>query len=404
MPPPGRLTPMPSVTLSLPPHVVAKPRKDGTSNVLFIVRRDRPRDWPSTIPLPLTAPRRGNLGDPDELQRILADAAKLSARLERQRSNVVPGVKPGTLAWLALRWTGSAPEHRHHTRVAETCSPDWRALKFRSRQFYIDMLRPLEAWAESLGEPPLERLSLPAILAFLELYADRPAMRAGLKRTMSALFSYGVRTGALRTHPFGVAVRMRRQPERQKRAVQLWDAAAVHAYAGAAEAAGWIGGAILLRLMWETSADASDCITWRKREHFIDDTNAPAIAYGRGKSEGRTAPTRISQSLADLIRRNGALFLVTDPSGQPYGPSVEDDNRRGYHLRRLKKAVVASGGPALLFDHLRHSALTDAVEKGASMTQTQALSRHRSTAMLESVYVQFTASQIDAVQRARGIE
>lgn len=395
---------MPFVKLSLPLHVVARPRKDGTFNVLFRVRRDRPHSWPSTITLPLTGRRTGDLTNADELARIVADVEGpdgLLARLATARL-VTPETAPGTVAWLAERWTGARPEDRDCNHPPDGASGEWKELKFRTRSFYISSLRQIEAW---VGLPPLAKLTLPQLLRCLDLYNDRPAQKAALKRTLSAMFSYALRIGAMTVHPFGVTLRLRRPRNAQRRAVERWDAKSVNVYADAAEASGWLGGAILIRLMWETSADASDCVTWTRGEHFIDDATRPAIAYARGKTDegGQVVGTPISHKLADMIRRNGAFVLVTDPDGRPYEATVESDNQRGYHLRRLKKRVVADGGPALLYDHLRHSALTDAVETGATLTQTKALSRHRTTAMLETVYVQFTDAQIEAVQRGRGL-
>lgn len=399
---------MPSVKLSLPLHVVARPRKDGTFNVLFRVRRDRPHDWPSTITLPLTGTRTGDLTNADEVARIVADVEGpngLLARLAAARMSAGDAATPGTLSWLAERWTGARPEDRDCNSPPDDAPDEWKVLKFRTRAFYISSLRQIEAWAETVGQPQLAKITLPQMLRFLDLYADRPAQRAALKRTLSAMFSYALRIGASSDHPFGVTLRLRRPRGAPRRTVARWDAKAVDAYADAAEASGWLGGAILIRLMWETSADASDCVTWNRREHFIDDATRPMIAYARGKTDegGARVGTPISHKLAGMIRRNGSLVLVTDPDGRPYEATVESDNRRGYHLRRLRTQAVKAGQPALLYDHLRHSALTDAVENGATLTQAKALSRHRTTAMLETVYVQFSEAQIEAAQRGRGI-
>jgi hypothetical protein len=256
-------------------------------------------------------------------------------------------------------------------------------------------------------------MRLPEILGFLDLYNDRPAQKAALKRTLSMVFSHAMRIGARTDHPFGVTLRMRRPKSAPRRSVKRWDAHAVAAYQTTAlntkvvpDAEGWLGGAILIGLMWETSADASDCITWTKREHFIDDPVSPAIAYARGKTDqaGDRVRTPISKALTELIRRNGALSLVTDPGGQPYpADSIEGDAKRGYHFRKLKEAVRADGGPELLLDHLRHSAATDAVEKGSSLEATRSLTRHKNISVLGSIYVQFSEAQVEAVQRARGI-
>ena len=87
----------------LPLHVVARgPRRDGTFNVLFRVRKDRPQGWPSSIPIPRER-RRGNLNDPGEVARILADAAELTRRLEAERDNKPVGARPGTMPAVAAQ-------------------------------------------------------------------------------------------------------------------------------------------------------------------------------------------------------------------------------------------------------------------------------------------------------------
>jgi len=364
----------------------------------------------------MTGARTGDLRNADELARIISDVEGpkgLLARLAAARSGETAKAPAGTLSAVLENLTGAAAEQRRYDTVPETAAESWKSLRPRSRAFYIASFRPIEAWSESRRHPQVASMKLPDILTFLDLYNDRPAQKAALKRTLSIIFSHAMRMGVRQDHPFGVTLRLRRPRSTAKRAVKRWDAAAVQAYQEAAlttkvvpEAEKWLGGAILIGLMWETSADASDCIAWNRREHFIDDPHSPAIAYARGKTDqdGAMVRTPISRRLADLIRSNGAIYLVTDPGGAPYPiESIEGDARRGYHFRKLKEAVVSAGGPALLLDHLRHSAATDAVEKGSSLEQTRSLTRHKNTAVLGSVYVQFSETQVEAVQRARGI-
>lgn len=69
------------------PYVVAKRRANGTWRVVFMVpKRLRPAGWPSTRPLPLTYPGKGDMTDRAEVAAIRADAANLMAQLGRARS------------------------------------------------------------------------------------------------------------------------------------------------------------------------------------------------------------------------------------------------------------------------------------------------------------------------------
>lgn len=382
----GESTPMPSLKLTLPAHVTARPRADGTFRVLFEVRRGRPRDWPSTIPLPRSSRRTGDLTNADEVARIFADAEALTLELERARQPAA-GPPPGSLPAVALAWKAS----------------DWWAdLRPRTRNFYTKSLWPLEDWSASLGHPPLSSMALPRILAFLRLYADRPAQQSNLKRTLSALFSFAREAGMIAVHPFGAPVRVRRKVRGRQTPVGLWSASSVEAYGRAAVALGWAAGKRMIRLMWETSADASDVITWRRDQHFRDGP-CPAIIFERGKT-GQRGAIPISLELAADLRSCGQLYLVTNPDGRPYAADdVTDDNRRGRDFARVREAAVAAGADHLLLDHLRHSAATDAMESGASLEATSKLTLHRDKKTLEQVYWQMTESQALAVQRARGI-
>jgi integrase len=384
---------MPSVTLNLPLHVTARPRKDGTFRVLFEVRRNRPADWPSTTPLPISARRTGKL-DAAEIAAIKFDvedpANGLLVRLERVRNGVtVTAHAAGTLPAVKECWFASA---------------DFKALGVRTRAFYKDEMRLIEAWSNTVGHPQIKAMGLPQIPKFLNIYADRPAQRAALRRTISAFFSYARLAGDCPIHPLGVAMRIKGGKKGDKRKVVPWTAATVDIYRDACLkiTPPWPGGRTLLKAMWETSADATDVCAWDKKEHFHDEA-VPFIEYERGKT-GIGAKTPISLALATEIRTNGALYVVTDPKGRPYPKDdMNADESRARHFAKVQKFVVAAGGPRLLLDHLRHSAATDAIEKGATYEQTKSVTAHADAAMLKTIYVQKTFDQALAVQKARGI-
>lgn len=371
--------------LKLPPHVVAKRRSDGTYNVLFRVRKNRPDGWPSSKPLPIDAPRRGNLNDPSEVARIFKDADVLSRRLSGERDGSVCAHPSGSLPHTADLWEQS-----------------WEGdLRARTQEFYRKSLRPLIDWSESAGHPHLSKLELPAILKFLARYKDRPAQQAALRRTLSALLSFARTQGIITVHVLGAPVRVKKSRTQRKRAVDLWLEPIVTAYADAADSAGWHGLGNMLHLMWQTSADATDVCTWRRGQHFIDGAQ-PKISYVRGKT-GEAATVPISKALAARLR-NAGLYLVVGADGRPYeAENVQADNRRGTDFRRLRKIVTDANGPYRVLDHLRHSAVTDALTKGAKVEHMPSLTAHRGEQMVEQVYAQMTEDQATAVQRARGI-
>ena len=135
----GRLTAMPSVTLSLGKYVVKKRRADGSFNVLFEVpARLRPSGWPSTIPLPRTGKRTGDLTSADEVARIQSAAADLLDKLYAGRAGqAIDITKPGTLAAFADLWR---------------TDDSWASLQERSRRTYDKAIRVILAWSEINGE------------------------------------------------------------------------------------------------------------------------------------------------------------------------------------------------------------------------------------------------------------
>ena len=195
----------------LPLHVVARPRSDGTFNVLFRVRKARPQGWPWSIPIPYEG-RRGNLNDPAEVARILTDAAKLTEKLEAERAGAAVTLKPGTMPAVAALWQAS-----------------WEGeIRARTQDGYRKCLRPLLAWSEASGDRPLRELKLPAVLAFLATYKDRPGMQTAIRGTLSALLSFARSQGIIDDHVLGAPVRIRRRRAQRKSPVELWEIGRAH--------------------------------------------------------------------------------------------------------------------------------------------------------------------------------
>ncbi len=384
----GRSIPMPSVNISLPKYVVARPRKDGTFRALFEVpKRLRPPGWLPTIPTPQFPDRTGKL-----------DAAEIAA-IERH----VEG-SGGLLEQLAACRAGTAPVmHRIGTMPAAwaiwQASDAWAEMRPRTHAFYERTMKIILAWSRSRGDPLMASMSRAKVKQFLDLYNTRQAQRAAIRTTLRSLLDIAIDEEWRVDNP-AADIRLRRT--QKKRSVGLWNHETTEIYAKKAESMGWPAGARMLRLMWQTSADATDVAVWRRDIHFIDGP-LPMIVYDRGKT-GVPADCPIGTGLAEDIRQSGDLFLVVGRNGRPYAEdSDKDDKRRGGDFRVIRKAVVKDGGPRLLMDHLRHSAVTDALEHGATHEDTAALSTHIDETMNKRIYRQRTLRQITDVQRKRGI-
>lgn len=365
------------------------PRRDGTVSVLFVVpKRLRPEGWPATIPLPFTGERRGNLNDPDEVARIIADAETLYKELSQDRApQVGPAFVDGSIPHLVQLW-------RHGWDKPET------AIGPRTQTFYRKTLPPILAWSEINKHRHVKTITPAAIRTLLDVYGDRPARRQAIRSTLSVIMAVAVEAGHISINPVqALRKQTGKRRGRAKRAVDLWRREDVEAYVATAMAIGWPGGARLLLAMWETAADRSDVVTWRKNSHYRAGA-PPAIVFDRGKT-GVAAEIPISARLAALWEA-GDIYLVTDAKSRHFDGAAHD-NRLDGHMKKLKAAAVASGARPLLFDHLRHSAATEAFAAGFDLDHVRGLTAHATDDMLRQTYVQQTADQVLRIQRARGV-
>lgn len=93
---------------------------------------------------------------------------------------------------------------------------------------------------------------------------------------------------------------------------------------------------------------------------------------------------------------------MTDPTGRPY-EGFADDARMRRHMKTLRKYATAAGHASRVFDHLRHSAATHAVESGVAEDKVRHLTAHTSSKMNREVYVQTSKAITIEIQRARDI-
>ncbi len=421
-------------------YVFPRRRADGTFNVLFEVpKRLRPRDWPPSKPLPVNHRRTGDLERrPEEVAAIVAEAARLNAELDAARIDrppAAPEILPGTIPHLITLWGGAKllkalhlkfphPDMPDPDSAADDAADDWKNYDERTRRNYRWGLRAILAWSLTNNHKPARLITPGAIKQFLALYdarqpgpdgqggrAGRPRMKKEMRVVLGILFDIAVeeRLIARDMHPVAAlrVVRTPRHRRGKKREISQWTAALADEYAALARAPaeaggmGWPGGSILIRAMWQTSADRSDVAAWNRRVHFVDDGLMPGFQYDRGKT-GIASFTPISQDLAAEIRANAAVVIVTAPEGGGYDLPAED-GRLGWDLRRLRELAAARGLPDMVFDHLRHSAATDAWRAVKDPMKVKAITAHASPAMLEDVYIQLTRTDAIEVQRARGI-
>lgn len=401
----------------------------GTHEIAFAVpKRLRPSGWPATVQLPRDKPYCAGPDDLAAIIRIRADADALYAALRETKGTAppeAPATRAGSIPWLIVQWGGArllaAVEGNLDTMAvalepgaagAEGGRDDWREMSAHWRANTIRTLRHVWAWSATNRHKHARGIGPKECKAFLDLYSGKPGQRKNIRGALNKLLSIAIEEAELERSPLA-AIRATRQ-KRTRRAVTIWTREIVGLYAetaltqffrpgkgATAERIAWPGGAALVRLMWETSADSTDVAAWTKRENFRDDARRPAIVFDRGKT-GVAADIPISKALAALIRGNGSLYVVTDPASLPYGGFAGFSRLRS-NMRSLRRAAVAAGAPLMVFDHLRHSAATDAEERGATPDDVRHLTQHKNAKTTRAHYLQISSKKADEIQRARGI-
>lgn len=379
----GPQTQMPSVKLDLPPYVIARPRADGTFRVKFFVpARLRPYGWPAERTLPFTGTRTGNLNDPDEVARIFADAQALYDQLMAARMGAEAGPKPFSIPALAHIWQ----------------DPDgfyWSKLAPRTRRFYEKVMAAhVYPWSAANGDRDIRGLDRVQVLAFLRLFQDRPHVQKHVRATLQQLMTVALDEGWIDMNPVA-GIRLS-NPTRTR--ITRWMKEDVDQHVDMALSIGWIGGARLILALWETCARVTDAMIWRRGEHYDP---AGVFNYDTNKTDEEVADLPISARLRDLLNTPATLHLIVDPAELPY-EAVRDDNRLGKDFRRLNDRVVAAGGRRLILRQLRHSAINDALDAGATPKSVQSVTAHASERTL-NIYVRRSNKRATEVQRLRGI-
>ncbi len=167
----------------------------------------------------------------------------------------------------------------------------------------------------------------------------------------------------------------------------------------------------MVRLMYETSADSTDVITWTRSANLKTKSVVlpegrtivvTGISFVRGKTDVEAAFIPLSPDLVTELRGGDSDFLVVDPFGQAYKPVVDDARLRG-HLITLREKVISTEGPYRVYDHLRHSAITEGVEAGIAIDDMMHLSAHADPNTNREFYAQRSTVKAVEIQLARGI-
>lgn len=394
MPPPmtGTSTPMPSLTLTLGKYVTLRRRVDGTFRVFFQVpARLRPQGWLSLIPLPLDAPRTGDLTDLSEVARIQADAKKLYASLKGDRRQAAP-VERRDMPTLIRSWQKTQR---------------FKRLKPATQKGYVYHAGLIEAWSASRKHPLVATMKLDKIEAFLALYDDRPTTRRHIKIVLAMLLDHAVGLEWIDKNATDT-IKM----AAPKSHVQIWEAEDVEFYMFASAADGQVGLAALILTEWEIGQRITDARlfrgTWKwkpgtKAAEY--DFNSRAFRFWQSKTQSYvTIP--VSARLGDMLEATWdpeSLYLFRDmATGKPFV-----GQRLSHEFERIRDLAMAATRVArhLVLRSLRHSCVVQLARAECTVPQIASITGHSiaSVEQILSVYLPRDNEVAWAAQRKRGI-
>jgi len=342
----GPLTPMPSVQLDLGQYVTVRPRKDGTVRVLFEVPpRLRPGGWAPTIPLPVTGERRGDLTCADEVARIQRDAATLRKQLQAARMG--REAEPPARSMPALIRSWQSTQRFKDKRPA-------------TQKGYVYHAGLISDWSASLGHPPVDRLKLPEIEAFLAFFDDRPTTRRHLKIVLSMLMDRAIQLEWRASNPLAT-VKMP-TPVSQ---VTIWEQADVLAQMERCDKAGQPSIAAMILTLWEIGQRVTDARRFRHGAEY----QGGVFRFHQSKTSSYvTIPvSQQLQTLLEAVRLPGSLYLFTDAAtGKPW-----DEQRLGHVF-----ASIRGEGSSLQLRQLRHSCVVQLARSGSSVPEIASITGH----------------------------
>lgn len=401
----------------------------GTWRIRFEVpKRLRPEGWPPVIELPRDEPYCTGPDDLECIIRIRQEARALYESLKAGRNvheEAPPPVRIGSIPWLIIKWGGQGLMDAVIGKIGTTeaaLNPDptsreeWLNCEPRTRKLYIRSLRHVMGWSTSIRHLPVNNIKPAQLRDYLNRFT--PGQRKNIRDALSSLFGIAGEESMLETNPLnGKKAGLKRQVKKKNKAkkkIECWPRDDVGFYANIARTTTawmnfvgkrtkrtWPGGSIMVQLMYETAADSTDVMTWTKAKHLVEREGYRGVDFDRGKT-GQPTFIPLSADLLAEIDANGSEHLVTDPFGLPYTAVVDDTRMRG-HMITLQEQVVKAGGVKRIYDHLRHSAATEAEEMGMELEKVRHLTAHKDPSMLREVYVQQSAKITVEIQMKRGL-
>lgn len=349
-----RSTLMPSVKLELGKYVTLRPRADGTARVFFQVpERLRPSDWPSLTPLPLDAPRTGDLSDAVEVSRIQADARALYERLQAARAGRAAEDTGRTFKTLVRAWQKSEA---------------WKAMKPRTHKHYGTYVNHILAWADVASpRPDPVTVNQSGVETLLALFDAQPVTKKHVRKTIRLLMSHAIAMGWRKDNPC-TEIRLRRAP---KSKAGIWEQADVDAYVAAADELGYASISLIILMEWEIGQRLGDVRGFRPGAEWK--SNAGVFEFDQEKT-GNPVAIPVSERLRFLLdeaSRGTLLLFKNERTGKGY-----TEERLSKTFAWVRNAAVKKGARTLLLRWLRHSCVVHLSRAGCTVPEIAAITGH----------------------------
>lgn len=330
--------------MKLPSHVVKIPRKTAGGvhyDWRFIVKHNRPPEWPKTIRLPIDPAERTR--DAAEVAAVARDGKRLNKQLDAMRKGRIEEAEGerGTLPWLMAQWRKSQ---------------DWKRIKPKTQQFYEDGWKHVRKWSshQRSPHPQISTIKWPTIYNLVTVYSDRPGVQRQVINVLQRLFQIAFDKGVISENPWSDQKNRRWQSrkETQKKQTVTWRE--VEQIARICDEEGFPSMGTAVMIGFDLMQYPEDIIGMRFGEHYS--AKDGVFMFDRAKT-GVPAETPASAALIERIGQADRMFLVVyEKSGRPY-------TRRHFN-RIFRECMKDTPFAEFQFRWLRHSGVKESDDAG----------------------------------------
>lgn len=337
--PDGKLPPV----SELGHHLDSYERKDGTVQIVFRVRRNRPSGWFPKIDV------FDGYRSPEADIKIRRRAAELLEALQIKRE--AQSIETNRRDFRAGLW------------LWQSCDP-WDYLAPNTVENYKSKANIVLDWSRAAGHPPMNTLTRAAARHFIDQYRDRPEQARALKQFISRIYKYAIAEGWCENDPFdNISIRSKTAK------VTLWEQSDIDAYVAAADELGIEGIKTFILIGWTLGQRLEDIANFQHRKHYDD-----GVFRFHQQKTGEYLQIEAPQILRDVLdKSHDSLYLVQrDETGRPY----QDRDAWGVDFDKVRALAHESGAQWLLLRHLRHSVVVQLSRAGCTIPEIASITGH----------------------------